>query len=656
MRYTRIKHNIIIENNNTKKRDNEKGSRRNSNQISVRSLVYLVACSYAIHKSKNVNVCAFVPTSIIPTTPSSSSTSNLFRDQNRQQIKSRASTRQRFTSSALKMVLTTPAAVIEQASTKILLDDLIDESVRTQARSPIMMQFDPSSGWIWRRWKGTVFSETWRTFIRNMIYASVVCVIFKCYKTQFLQNLSGFNILWGQLLSVTTFTLTFFLNQSYQLWRTCYGFSRRLQGRLNDLNMTMAAHAARSEPTAEKKEKKNSDSKVTASSTSLFSSVVAKEDEDEEDEDKKDKHQFSVYTEPARQVLELMARYTRVFNLLTYASFTGSHRPLLTPQGMRRLVDRGIITEDERQVLSDVQVPVTQRHNVLLLWIIRLFLDARKAGHIEGSDGFEQQFLEKCHVIRAQYGGIGDELSGRMPLAYAHIVQVLVDIILWMYPFMAFSTGMTPVLGVLGTGLLSLFYQGLFDLAKQFLDPYDNESYGKGEDPLCIDTLIAETNSGSVRWMNGLAEKPFSYHKLAAGETLDYQLPLRGWTVEENDEREEKELMEQLRLEQEEAERGRLEEESKAMELATQIAQEAMAVQEANEEAEAPEIETEAASDVESEAPLILEIDDGLEEIMNGPDVLVEECPSTMSQSISQKNMTMEEALNQMDDCTEKVP
>ena len=43
---------------------------------------------------------------------------------------------------------------------------------------------------------------------------------------------------------------------------------------------------------------------------------------------------------------------------------------------------------------------------------------------------------EKCHVIRAQYGAIGDELQGRMPLAYAHIVQVLLDVVLWMYPFM----------------------------------------------------------------------------------------------------------------------------------------------------------------------------------------------------------------------------
>jgi hypothetical protein len=50
--------------------------------------------------------------------------------------------------SALKMVLTTSIEIIEQASTVNLLDDLIDESVRTSARRPIIRQFDPSSGWV----------------------------------------------------------------------------------------------------------------------------------------------------------------------------------------------------------------------------------------------------------------------------------------------------------------------------------------------------------------------------------------------------------------------------------------------------------------------------------------------------------------------------
>lgn len=49
-------------------------------------------------------------------------------------------------SAVLRMVLTTPEAIIEQASTQKLLDVLLDESTRTTARRPIMMQFDPSSG------------------------------------------------------------------------------------------------------------------------------------------------------------------------------------------------------------------------------------------------------------------------------------------------------------------------------------------------------------------------------------------------------------------------------------------------------------------------------------------------------------------------------
>ncbi|KAL7472106.1 hypothetical protein ACHAXS_012429 [Conticribra weissflogii] len=325
--------------------------------------------------------------------------------------------------------------------------------------------------------------------------------------------LEGFSILWGQLLSVTTFTLTFFLNQSYGLWRKCYDYSRRLQGRLNDLGMTLAAHATR----------------MTSSSPDVP----------------------STYTPQSRQALELVSRYVRVFNLLTYASFTRSHRPILTPRGMRRLVERGILTSKEREILTNAEVPATQRHNAVLVWLIRLFLEGRQTGVFEGGTGFEQQFMEKCHVIRAQYGAIGDELQGRMPLAYAHIVQVLVDVVLWMYPFMALSTGMAWHISIMGTFLLTMFYQGLFDLAKQFLDPYDNENYGKGDDPLVIDTLIAETNAGSVRWMNSFQQQPWSKQLLKDGELFDSLLPLRGYSTEELLEREQREERERQKKEQE---------------------------------------------------------------------------------------------------------
>jgi hypothetical protein len=159
-----------------------------------------------------------------------------------------------------------------------------------------------------------------------------------------------------------------------------------------------------------------------------------------------------------------------------------------------------------------------------------------------------------------------------MPLAYAHIVQVLVDLILWMFPFMAFSIDMSPLLVVVGSGLLTISYQGLFDLAKQFLDPYDNESYGRGEDPLCVDTLIAETNAGSIRWLYGFEELPFSAQRLNDGELYDYLLPVRGYSVEELDQMEEEKIDRERQLEEQ---RKREDEETAAAAEAERVREEA---------------------------------------------------------------------------------
>lgn len=280
---------------------------------------------------------------------SKSSTSSINRIRRISKVQSFASS-----STALGMVLSTPESIIEQVSTEKLLDILIDESVRTSSRDPIIMQFNPSRWWIWRQWRGTVFSETWKSGLLNMALATFVVFLYKLYPN-LKDLLQGFSILWGQLLSVTTFTLTFFLNQSYGLWRKCYDYSRRLQGRLNDLGMTLAAHATRNSP----------------SSPDIP----------------------SIYTPQSKQALELVSRYVRVFNLLTYASFTRSHRPILTPRGMRRLVERGILTQKEREILTDAEIPATQRHNAVLVWLIRIFLEGRQTGIFEGGYGFEEQFM-----------------------------------------------------------------------------------------------------------------------------------------------------------------------------------------------------------------------------------------------------------------------
>jgi len=317
-----------------------------------------------------------------------------------------------------------------------------------------------------------------------------------------------------------------------------------LQGRLNDLGLGLCIHATRTTPSEEDRE----------------AGVL------------------SEYTKNSRQVLSLISRYVRVFNLLVYASYARSHRPILTPRGMRRLVERGLITENERVALCNDSVLATQRHNAVIMWIGRIFVEAREAGHIQGGAGYEMQFLDKIHVIRSQYGAIGDELSGRMPFAYAHIVQVLVDVVLWLYPLMAYPSGMSFQLGVIGTGLLTMFYQGLFDLAKQFLDPYDNENFGQGDDPLSVDTLVAETNAGSVRWLNGFEFQPFSSKGIQTGEMEDELLPIQGYSLEQMEKRKEMDEMRKFAEEEKEEQLSFQELEPPSLEDVSKLAEEELSV------------------------------------------------------------------------------
>ena len=420
-----------------------------------------------------------------------------------------------------KMVLTMPDSLIEETSTQDLLDQILDESLRTSARRPIMIQFDPSSKAIWRQWRGTVFADTWRSVAKHVLFAAAVYFLFHHKYPGLKTVFKEYSTIWAQGLSVTTFTLTFFVNQAYTLWRNCLSISRRLQGKLNDLVLIATSCAKRVD--------------------------VPKEN-------------CSRYAVASRQLLLVLARYVRLFNILSYASFARSHRPLVTPRGMRRLVARGLLTEHEKQMLVGSTssstatatatataaatanypntimsyVTATQRHNVVLQWILRALLEGYKAGHFDDSGVMPRTVTGKVVEIRGEANAMEGVLRGRMSFGYAHIVQILVDVTLWMYPIMAFASNDWPLaMGLLGSGFLTICYQGLFDLAKRFLDPFHNENFWLGDDALVVDTLIAETNAGSLRVVYGLDEMPISYQTIKTGNFSNYLLPNEGYTVEE---------------------------------------------------------------------------------------------------------------------------
>ena len=110
--------------------------------------------------------------------------------------------------------------------------------------------------------------------------------------------------------------------------------------------------------------------------------------------------------------------------------------------------------------------------------------------------------------LRGTFAGISDQLSGRIPLAYAHFVQVLVDSFLLIAPVALYSE--LGVWCIPAVGLLTLFYAGLLDLAKILLDPFDNDEFYEAFVNVDVGVLIREGNTGSTRWKYSAETLPFA--------------------------------------------------------------------------------------------------------------------------------------------------
>ena len=97
------------------------------------------------------------------------------------------------------------------------------------------------------------------------------------------------------------------------------------------------------------------------------------------------------------------------------------------------------------------------------------------------------------------------QMVERMPLAYVHVVHVMIDLLLVLSPLALY-----PKVGALTVplcGILTLFYRGLLELSKSFLDPFGNE--GSCAQNIQSDVLITEINRGSAGWERGGAALPF---------------------------------------------------------------------------------------------------------------------------------------------------
>jgi len=151
-----------------------------------------------------------------------------------------------------------------------------------------------------------------------------------------------------------------------------------------------------------------------------------------------------------------VARYVRLFNILFYASVTTQFAPLQSPQGLDALIDLGALTADEKDGL----LASAQMHNAVLEWLSNLFDtsvgDGRlgvSVSRLQGTSPIALQMAlqNKLVELRSTYASIPDQLSGRMPLAYVQLVQILTDLLIFCTPFALVHSvgGFGAVLGAL---------------------------------------------------------------------------------------------------------------------------------------------------------------------------------------------------------------
>ena len=159
--------------------------------------------------------------------------------------------------------------------------------------------------------------------------------------------------------------------------------------------------------------------------------------------------------------------------------------------------------------LASSGVPPTARHNVVIGWILARTVDARAREALEFGAGTESVFVNNILLLRAKCNSVPDEAVARMPLAYVHLVQLLVDSLLFVSPLALY-----PEVGLLSiplSGILALFFRGIMELSKTFLDPFGNaqDDTGISRQTIKTDSLISEVNAASTRWWRGAERLPF---------------------------------------------------------------------------------------------------------------------------------------------------
>ena len=387
------------------------------------------------------------------------------------------------------------------------LDRLSDWSVAEEPNRPIICEYEPNGFWLWTKWRGTVLQLTIKSILiscltgiaidywaRSVSKVSWPLIAVPPANDPLIISLEGLRKMWGYQLTLGTFVLTFFTSQAYGYWKQVYFTARAIQGRINDICMLLTMGAQRG-----------------GNVTNTMGSTG--------------------YSDKASKLVKLCTRLIRVSHTFFWAAtptisnglsdceqflkdaenctlpIDDAHIGplLLSPYGIKALVDTGQLTRGEVQGLVKTGLAPSQYAYILLVWVGLYAMDGMKDGVLCCDSGYEENLLRQLTALRGEYFNIDDLRAGRMPLAYVHLMQILVDSMVVLAPFALY-----PELGSLSipmVALLTLFAKGLLSLSLSFLDPFGVEN-NKGQN-IRVDVLVSELNYGAnSRWIQAGAVLP----------------------------------------------------------------------------------------------------------------------------------------------------
>jgi hypothetical protein len=390
------------------------------------------------------------------------------------------------------------------------LDTLTDWAVAEEANRVIIREYEPDGLWLWTRWRGTVLKLVIVPVMLSMcLSAAVDFAVYSTDESSLQDLLQGVNKMFEYQLTLTTFILTFFTAEAYKHWQSVYFATRAIQGRINDICLLVTLGAERGD---------SKESSLPGESPVLTTG----------------------YSPEAEKLVKLCARLIKLSHTFFWAvTPTCSNGVgdggidddddqrelprdlrqddpigpvLLSHDGLEELVEMGELTDTEKNALISSGLPPSQYAYILLEWVGLYAMDGLRKGTLSGGAGFEENLLRQITLLRAEYFSIGDFTAGRMPVAYVQLVQVLVDSLV-----LSASFGLNPELGNLAvplTGILTLFYKGLLELSKSFLDPFGVEGY-PGQN-IRVDVLVSELNFGAAsRWIKAGASLPSNKEALS---------------------------------------------------------------------------------------------------------------------------------------------